>query len=117
MAHISSAAQPRRVPAPTAVPGTTWFGAMVALWTIFLTLLVVSPETLDDTYDWLRGLPLLAEILMWIVLLPWALAHLVWESSWEQWVRVVVLVLLVTVHLAVSAPREQSCKSAGDGRA
>jgi hypothetical protein len=90
---------------PAAAPGTTWFGAMVALWTMFVTLLVVSPETLGDVYDWLTGLAIVWEILMWIVLLPWALAYLVWESSWEHWVRVLLVVLFAVVHLTVSAPR------------
>jgi len=86
-------------------PGNVWFGAMVAVWSIFLTLLVVSPGTLDDVYEWLRGLWVVWEVLMWIVLLPWALAHVVLESSWPDWLRIVVVVLLATFHLAISQPR------------
>ena len=96
----------RRAPAPTAVPGATWYGAMVALWSIFFTLLVVSPQTLDHVYDWLTGLAVVWEVLMWILLLPWVLAYLTWESSWEHWVRLVVVVLIVVVRLSVSAPRQ-----------
>jgi len=95
----------RRAVAARAAPGTTWFGAMVATWSIFFTLLAVSPEMLDDAYDWLRGLSAIPEIVMWIVTLPWTLAYLVWESSWEHWVRVLVVVLLAATHLLVSAPR------------
>jgi hypothetical protein len=98
-------ARSRRVPAPAAVPGTTWFGLMVAVWTVFFTLLAVSSETLADVYDWLTGLAIVWEILMWIVLLPWALAYVVWESSWDHWLRVVVVVLVAVVHLSVSVPR------------
>jgi hypothetical protein len=72
---------------------------------VFVTLLVVSPETLDDAYDWLAGLPIVWEVLMWIVALPWALAYVVWESSWEQWLRVVIVAVLAAVHLSLSAPR------------
>ncbi|HUF02398.1 MAG TPA: hypothetical protein VMN35_08235 [Gaiellaceae bacterium] len=46
----------RTASAAQAAPGSAWFGAMVAVWSIFFTLLVVQPETLDDVYDWLRGL-------------------------------------------------------------
>lgn len=98
--HAADTAQP--------APGAAWFGAMVALWSIFFTLLVVSPETLDDVYAWLTSLAIVWEILMWIVLLPWAVAHVVLESSWAQWLQVALVVLIATVHIAVSQPRSGS---------
>jgi len=94
----------KHAPRPVA-RGATFSGLMVAMWSVFITLLVVSPETLDDAYDWLTGLPIVWEILMWIVLLPWALAYLVWESSWDQWLRVLALGLMAATHLILSAPR------------
>ena len=98
----------RRAPVPTAVSGTRWFGLMVATWTVFFTLLSVSSETLAGVYDWLTGLAVVWEVAMWIVLLPWALTYVVWESSWEQWVRVVVVVVFATVHLSISTPRTKA---------
>ncbi len=80
-------AKPKCIQAPTAVPGTTWFGLMVATWSVFVTLALVSPSTLDDAYDWLRALSAVPEILIWIVTLPWTLAYLVLESSWVEWLR------------------------------
>jgi hypothetical protein len=78
---------------------------MVATWSSFFTLLAVSPETLAETYDWLRGLSPVPEVVMWIVLLPWAVAWTAWEASWEQWARLLVVGLLCALHLVVSAPR------------
>lgn len=102
-----TAAQPVTKQPTCAQPasGTTWFGAMVALWTIFFTLLVVSTETLADVHDWLTGLALVWEVLMWIVLLPWALAYVVWESSWAHWLQIVAVVLIAAFHLMISQPR------------
>ena len=96
----------KHAPRPVA-KGAAFSGLMVAMWSVFVTLLVVSPETLDDAYDWLTGLPIVWEILMWIVLLPWALAYLVWESSWDQWLRVLVVGLMAAAHLILSAPRPE----------
>jgi hypothetical protein len=111
MSHIATPdTAPRRAPVPTGVPGTTWFGLMVATWTVFFTLLSASSETLADAYDWLTSLAILWEIVMWIVLLPWAVTYVVWESSWEHWLRVVVVVLIATVHLSISAPRSKPPK-------
>ena len=78
---------------------------MAGLWGAFVTLLAVSPTTLDDCYDWLRGLPIVWEVLMLLVTLPWTVAYLVYESSWEHWLRVLVVVLVAVVHLGISAPR------------
>ena len=93
----------RAVPMP--VPGSTFFALMAGLWGSFVTLLAVSPSTLDDAYDWLTGLPVVLEILMWILTLPWSVAYLVYDASWEHWLRVVVVALIVAVHLSVCAPR------------
>jgi hypothetical protein len=91
--------------APTQAPGSTFLAAMAGLWGAFVTLLAVSPATLADAYDWLRGLPVVWEILMWIVTLPWTVAYLAYETGWEHWARVLVVALIVAVHLSISAPR------------
>ena len=95
----------KRVAVPKPVQGSTFFGAMAALWGAFVTLLAVSPTTLDDAYDWLRGLPVVWEMLMWIATLPWTVAFLIYESDWQHWARVLVVALIVTVHLSMCAPR------------
>jgi hypothetical protein len=78
---------------------------MAGLWGAFVTLIAVSPSTLDDAYDWLVGLPLVWEVLMWLLTLPWTVAYLVYETDWTHWLRVVLVALIVTVHLSVCAPR------------
>lgn len=98
---------PRCAPATTQVPGSTFFGLMAGTWGAFVTLLAVSPTTLDDAYEWLRELPIVWELLMWLVTLPWTLAYLVYDSSWEHWLRVLAVVLIVVVHLGISAPKVQ----------
>ena len=95
----------KRVAVPTQVPGSTFFALMAGLWGSFVTLLAISPETLDEAYDWLTGLPIVWEILMWIFTLPWTVAYLVYETSWTHWLRLLLLVLIVTAHLCACAPR------------
>ena len=95
----------KRAAVPQPVPGTTFFGLMVAAWTTFVTLLAVSPETLADFHDWIRELALVWEILMWILVLPWALAYWAWESSWEHWARVLAVALIAGVQLTITTPR------------
>jgi hypothetical protein len=95
----------RAAPVPIQAPGSAFLALMAGLWGAFVTLLAVSPTTLDDAYAWLRGLPIVWEVLMWLLTLPWTVAYLAYETSWEHWLRVVVVALIVTVHLSVCAPR------------
>jgi hypothetical protein len=95
----------RTVSVPLQAPGSAFFAVMAGLWGSFVTLLAVSPGTLDDAYDWLRGLSLVPELLVWILTLPWTLAYLVYETSWQHWVRVLLVALVVTVHLGACVPR------------
>jgi len=98
-------AEPKRAAVPMQAPGSAFLALMAGLWGSFVTLLALSPETLDSAYDWLRGLSLVPEILMWILTLPWTVAYLAYETSWQHWVRVLLVALVVTVHLGACAPR------------
>jgi hypothetical protein len=71
-----------------------WSGIMVPAWITFFVLLAWYPETLDTIWNWLRTLPLPAEIVMWIVMLPWAVGLAIWESSLATWLSVGLVVLL-----------------------
>ena len=89
----------------TDVGGVGWFALMVGMWSAFSTLLIASPETLAEIWRWLTGLPLALEILTWVAILPWALGLAVWQSSWEDWLRLLVIALLGAAWTAISAPR------------
>jgi hypothetical protein len=78
---------------------------MGLVWIAFIALMAFQAETLDSIWNWLRSLPLAAEILMWIVALPWALGLLVWESSWDAWLRVLVVLLLALVSTRIFGSR------------
>jgi hypothetical protein len=95
-------------PQPADIGGIPWFTLMVGLWSAFSTLLITSPETLGDIWRWLTGLPLALEILMWIAILPWALALAVWQSSWAEWLQLLVIALLGLFWTSISAPRART---------
>ena len=60
------------------------------LWVGFAVALVVNREWLDLLWDWVRALPLLAEIIVWVLFLPIMVGLWVWESSWSDLVRVLI---------------------------
>jgi hypothetical protein len=67
------------------------------------------PETrLDDLAAWIRDLPLVVEILVWIVFFPQVLATAVWTSGWSEGLRTTLVVLLAAVWILISVPRPRS---------
>jgi hypothetical protein len=57
------------------------------LWVGFAIALVVNPEWLDLLWNWVRGLPLLVEIIVWVAFLPIVVGLWIWQSSWPMLVR------------------------------
>ena len=59
----------------------------VVLWVGFAIALAVNPEWLTTLWDWVRELPLVAEIIVWVLFLPIMVGLWIWESSWPALVR------------------------------
>ena len=52
------------------------------LWAGFAIAMTTSPESIDRTWEWFKGLPLPIAIVVWAVLLPIPVALWIHESSW-----------------------------------
>jgi hypothetical protein len=94
--------------ARTARPTTgayAWFGLMVGTWLAFAVLAVTSEEALDRIWDWVRDLPLVLELVVWLLTFPWLLALAVWESAWSDTARVLVVLAIATAWTLMSIPR------------
>ena len=57
------------------------------LWVGFVIALLVNPEWLHSLWNWVRALPLVAEIIVWLLFLPITVGLWIWESSWPALVR------------------------------
>ena len=53
----------------------------VILWVGFIVALVVNPEWLNMLWDWVRALPLVAEIIVWAAFLPIVVGLWIWTSA------------------------------------
>ena len=74
------------------------------LWVGFAIALVVNPEWLDLLWNWVRALPLVPEIILWVVFLPIMVGLWIWESSWPALVRLLASAgIVVWTVLAVSS--------------
>ena len=78
-----------------------WFVWMAGMWVVFFVLL---------NSTWIGDLPLLLEILVWVVLFPWVLATAVWTSDWSEGVRLTLVILFAAVWTIVSIPRPKTAR-------
>lgn len=92
----------RRAPASS----KGWFVWMTGLWIVFFVLM--NNGQLDDLATWIRDLPIVFEILVWIVFFPQVLATAVWTSGWSEGLRITLVTLFVLVWALLSIPRPKT---------
>jgi hypothetical protein len=85
-----------------------WFVWMVVMWAGFFLLLLA--DRLDNVWSWIRDLPLLAELLLWLALFPWLLGAAVWTSSWAGWLRLLLVLVFALGWSFASVPRRKAVK-------
>jgi hypothetical protein len=74
------------------------------LWVGFAIALVVNPEWLGSLWNWVRALPIVAQIIVWVLFLPIMVGLWVWQSSWPLLVGLLAFAGLVGwTLLAVSS--------------
>ncbi len=74
------------------------------LWVGFAIALVVNREWLDLLWNWVRSLPSVAEIIVWVLFLPIMVGLWIWESSWPAFVRLLACAgIVVWTLLAASS--------------
>jgi ABC-type amino acid transport system permease subunit len=80
-----------------------WFVWMVTMWAGFFALLLTG--RIDGVWSWVRELPLLVELLVWVALFPWLLGAAAWTSSWPGWLRLLLVLGFALGWSLASVPR------------
>jgi hypothetical protein len=74
----------------------------IMLWVGFILALVVNPGWLDSLWEWVQSLPILLEVIVWVLFLPILVGLWTWESSWPDFVRLLAFAgIVVWTLLAV----------------
>ena len=81
------------------------FLVFAAIWIAFGAALVWSQGSLDQAWTWIRGLPLLVQVLAWLAFLPVMAGLWIWETTWPLVVRIVLILGLAGWNLLVFLPR------------
>lgn len=77
------------------------FGLSTVATVAFAYYLITNPGVLNDAWTWIRQLPLIVQLVMWLLLLPWMIALWIWTQPWAVAIRLVLVVgtLLFTEYL------------------
>jgi hypothetical protein len=75
------------------------FGLGTAVSIAFAYYLFTDPARLTEAWAWTRSLPLWVQGVMWLLLLPWMIALVIWVMPWALPIR---MVLVVGVLLAAT---------------
>lgn len=81
------------------------FLIFAGLWAAFGIGLVWSQGGVTAAGDWIRGLPLLVQLLVWLLFLPVMAGLWVWETTWPVALRLVIVAGLAGWSLYMFFPR------------
>jgi hypothetical protein len=83
------------------------FAIMLGGWIAFAVAWATSPDTLDDIWTSVRDLPLVLEIPVWIIAFPFLVGLAIWQSSWDEALRLVAITGLAVAYTFMFIPRER----------
>ena len=81
------------------------FVLFTALWAGFAVALIWSQGSLDQAWQWITGLPLILQGVVWLLFLPVVAGLWVWETSWPLVWRLLIVGGLGFVNVIAFFPR------------
>lgn len=83
------------------------FLGFAALWFGFFVALVVDPTILESVGRTIEGLPVVVQLVTWVLFLPLTAGLWTWTTDWPLVVRVVLVVGLAGWNLVMFIPRRE----------
>lgn len=78
--------------------------AFGVLWAAFAAALVRDPSRVDAAWLRVRGWPLIAQAVAWLLLLPIMAGAWVWRTGWPTSARLIVVASLASWNLLMFLP-------------
>ena len=86
------------------------FAIFAIIWVAFAAGLIFSQGSVDQAWQAIRDLPLIVQILVWVLFLPVMIGLWVWETSWPLVFRLVLVVGIAGWNLFMFLPRALQAK-------
>lgn len=81
------------------------FAILTLLWLGFAAALIFNQALLDSVWISFRGLPWIAQGVVWVLILPVTAGLWIWETSWPLWLRLLLVMGLAWVTIYTFFPR------------
>jgi hypothetical protein len=81
------------------------FVVFAAAWIVFGAALIFSQGSVDQAWQAIRDLPLVVQVVVWLLFLPVVGGLWIWETSWPLIVRLVLVLGVAGWNLLVFLPR------------
>ena len=81
------------------------FAIFAVIWVAFGAALIWSQGSLDQAWQAIRDLPLIVQIVVWVLFLPVMMGLWVWETSWPLLVRLGLVIGVAGWNLLMFLPK------------
>ena len=81
------------------------FGLFAILWIGFGAALVLSQGSLDQAWQAIRALPIVVQVVVWILFLPVMAGLWIWETTWPLIVRLLLVIGIGGWNLLMFLPK------------
>ena len=88
-------------------------GVFLLLWIVFAVCLIFSQETLDSVWHWLGALPLVAQVILWVLFLPLVVGLWIWHADWPLWLRLILILMVAIGNVTAFGPQRSRRRSGG----
>lgn len=81
------------------------FVLFAILWVAFGIGLIWSQGSIDAAWEAIRSLPLIVQLVVWVLFLPVMAALWIWETTWPMVVRLILVIGIAGWNLLIFLPR------------
>jgi ABC-type amino acid transport system permease subunit len=86
------------------------FAIFAVIWVAFAVGLIWSQGSIDQAWQTIRALPLLVQLVVWVLFLPVMIGLWVWETTWPLILRLVLVVGVAGWNLIILLPNALQAK-------
>jgi ABC-type amino acid transport system permease subunit len=86
------------------------FAIFAVIWIAFAAGLIFSQGSVDHAWQTIRGLPLIVQVVVWVLFLPVMIGLWVWETTWPLVLRLVLVVGVAGWNLLMFLPKALQAK-------
>lgn len=87
------------------------FAVFALVWIAVAIGIVWSAGTVDEAWRAIRALPLVLQVIAWVLFLPVMIGLWIWESSWPFVVRLLLMIGIAGWNLLIFLPKAMRATS------